>query len=114
MAGNIKDAQALITGMNGKLDRSAVVRWAAIKNKATGREREAISWMAEAFGPMTKTEEDRRWLSSFLSGIPESAPKKSTRGDGVGHQSPGDRLAELETRIDAVSKANGSRPPLQQ
>jgi hypothetical protein len=70
MAGDVRSAQELITAMGGKFDRSAVVRWAAIKEKATGRERQAIEWMSEAFHPMANTEEDRRWLSSFLSGIP--------------------------------------------
>lgn len=70
MAGDVQAAQELITAMGGKLDRAAVVRWAAIKEKATGRERQAIEWMAEAFYPLAITEADRRWLSSFLSGIP--------------------------------------------
>ena len=56
--------------MGSKFDRSAVVRWAAIKEGADGRERQAIEWMSEAFYPLANTESDRRWLSSFLSGIP--------------------------------------------
>jgi hypothetical protein len=70
MAGDVRAAQELITAMDGKLDRSAVVRWAAIKERATGRERQTIAWMSEAFYLMANSEEDRRWLSSFLSGIP--------------------------------------------
>lgn len=70
MAGDVRAAQELIKAMDGRLDRAAVVRWAAIKERATGRERQAIEWMSEAFHPMANTEEDRRWLSSFLSGIP--------------------------------------------
>jgi len=70
VAGDVNAAHNLIAGMGGKLDRSAVVRWAAMKERATGRERQAIAWMSEAFHPMANTEEDRRWLSSFLSGIP--------------------------------------------
>jgi hypothetical protein len=70
MAGDVTAAQELIRGMGSQLDRAAVVRWAAMKEKATGREREAIGWMSEAFYPLANTEEDRRWLSSFLSGIP--------------------------------------------
>jgi hypothetical protein len=70
MAGDVTAAQELITGMGSRLDRSAVVRWAAIKERAEGRERQAIEWMSEAFYPLATTEEDRRWLSAFLSGIP--------------------------------------------
>jgi len=70
MTAAIDKAQEIIRGMGSRLDRAAVVRWAALKEQTTGRDREVVAGMAEAFYPLANTEEDRRWLSSFLSGIP--------------------------------------------
>jgi hypothetical protein len=70
MTAVIDEAQEIIRGMGRKLDRAGVVRWAALKAKATGPERAAVAAMAEAFYPLAQTESDRRWLGAFLSGIP--------------------------------------------
>lgn len=70
MTASIDKAQEIIRGMGSRLDRAAVVRWAAVKAKATGQEREVIAGMAEAFYPLAQSESDQRWLGAFLSGIP--------------------------------------------
>jgi hypothetical protein len=96
MAGDVTAAQEIIRGMGGKLDRAGVVRWAALKAKATGREREAIAWMAEAFYPLAQAESDRRWLGAFLSGIPAAVQEAEAQ---VG----GDQ--SLEARAEALRQA---------
>jgi hypothetical protein len=99
MAGDVTAAQELIRGMGSKLDRAAVVRWAALKAKATGREREAIARMSEAFYPLANTEDDRRWLGAFLSGIPAAVQQAKAE---VG----GDR--SLEARAEALRQGLAS------
>jgi hypothetical protein len=56
-----------------------VVRWAALKAKTTGRDREAVAAMAEAFYPLAQTEADQRWLGAFLSGIPAAVQEARLR-----------------------------------
>jgi hypothetical protein len=101
MAGDIAAAQELITAMGTRLDRAAVVRWAAIKERADGRERQAISWMSEAFYPLAKTEDDRRWLSSFFSGIPAlvEEARQSIKQEG-------DPKLKLQARSDETDSKN--------
>ena len=99
MAGDVTAAQELIRGMGIKLDRAAVVRWAALKAKATGREREAIARMSEAFYPLANTEEDRRWLGAFLSGIPAAVQQAKAEAGG-------DR--SLEARAEALRQGLAS------
>ena len=82
MAGDVTAAQEIIRGMGSKLDRAGVVRWAALKAKATGREREAIGWMAEAFYPLAQSESDQRWLGAFLSGIPAAVQEAEAEVGG--------------------------------
>lgn len=86
MAGDVKAAQDLVTSMGGTFDRSAVVRWGALKDKATGKERQLIQWMSEAFHPMIRTEEDRRWLAAFLSGMPMDDAQAPARADAEDEQ----------------------------
>lgn len=96
MTAAIDRAQKIIQGMGSTLDRAAVVRWAALKAKATGREREAIARMAEAFYPLAQSESDRRWLGAFLSGIPAAVQEAEA---AVG----GDQ--SLEARAEALRQA---------
>lgn len=97
MAGDVKAAQELVASMGGMFDRSVVVRWGALKDKATGRERQLIQWMSEAFHPMTRTEEDRRWLAAFLSGMPMDDAQASARADA---EDEDDQPAAADDGID--------------
>jgi hypothetical protein len=93
---SIGKAQEIIRGMGSKLDRAAVVRWAALKANATGREREAIGWMSEVFYPLAQSESDRRWLGAFLSGIPAAVREAEAQVGGDG---------SLEARAEALRQA---------
>jgi hypothetical protein len=99
MTAAIDKAQELIRGMGSKLDRAAVVRWAALKAKATGREREAIGWMSEAFYPLAQSESDRRWLGAFLSGIPAAVQQAKAEVGGA---------RSLEARAEALRQGLAS------
>lgn len=106
MAGNVKAAQELVASMGGTFDRSAVVRWGALKDKATGRERQLIQWMSEAFHPMVRTEEDRRWLAAFLSGMPMDDAQAPARADA---EDEDEQPAAAEGGIDWANVASEAR-----
>lgn len=106
MAGDVKAAQELVASMGGMFDRSAVVRWGALKDKATGRERQLIQWMSEAFHPMVRTEEDRRWLAAFLSGMPMDDAQASARADA---EDEDEQPAAAEGGIDWANVASEAR-----
>lgn len=82
MADDVTAAQEIIRSMGSTLDRAGVVRWAALKEKATGREREAIARMSEAFYPLAQSDSDRRWLGAFLSGIPAAVQQAEAEVNG--------------------------------
>lgn len=120
MAGDVKAAQDLVASMGGTLDRSAVIRWAALRDNANGRERQVIEWMSEAFQPMVRTEEDRRWLAAFLSGMPMDDGQAPARADAEDEPAAADDdidwanvASEAQTMVDlnrpATEAWQGSR-----
>ena len=97
-------AQAVIRSMDRGFDRSAVLRWADIRNQATGAERQRIAQLAETLYPLAESPVDQRWLSMFLSGNPQAVAEAKANVKGIGDAET--RVQRLEVASALASRAN--------